>query len=152
MTLPVTLREALPTDQAVIEAVLAVCGLRSEGVLTSDSRYWVAELDTGSVIGVVGLEFSTTAALLRSAGVVPTWRGHGLGTALLQRALIEAGLAGRSIVYLFSTDAGAYWSRQGFVEVPVAEVVAALPIAFQVLHYAELGWLPTEIAWRKDIG
>ena len=53
--------------------------------------------------------------------------------------------------YLFSTDAGAFWARTGFREVPVPELVAALPAAPQVRHYDALGWLPTEVAWRRDL-
>ena len=39
----------------------------------------------------------------------------------------------------------------GFHEVPVPELVAALPAAPQVRHYDALGWLPTEVAWRRDL-
>jgi hypothetical protein len=35
--------------------------------------------------------------------------------------------------------------------VPVSEVVAALPDCPQVNHFDRIGWLPTEIAWRKDL-
>ncbi|MEP7115425.1 MAG: hypothetical protein ABI862_19335 [Ilumatobacteraceae bacterium] len=49
----------------------------------------------------------------------------------------------------FSTDAGAFWSRQGFRKVPVPELVAALPDAPQVRHYEQQGWLPDEVAWCK---
>jgi hypothetical protein len=40
----------------------------------------------------------------------------------------------------------------GFREVPVSELVAALPEAPQVRQYAALGWLSTEVAWRCDVG
>jgi hypothetical protein len=30
-------------------------------------------------------------------------------------------------------------------------LVVALPAAAQALRYAELGWLPTKVAWRLDL-
>ena len=66
-------------------------------------------------------------------------------------AVITAGSGGYGRAYLFSTEAGAFWSRQGFREVPVPELVAALPDAPQVRHYDQQGWLPDEVAWRKDL-
>ena len=39
----------------------------------------------------------------------------------------------------------------GFVEVPVSAVLERLPQVPQVLQFADLGWLPTEFAWRYDI-
>jgi hypothetical protein len=41
--------------------------------------------------------------------------------------------------------------RQGFRQVPVAELVAALTGTFQVLYYDRRGWLPTEVAWRREV-
>ena len=39
----------------------------------------------------------------------------------------------------------------GFHEVPVSELIAVLPDAPQVHRYEMLGWLPTEVAWRRDL-
>jgi hypothetical protein len=69
----------------------------------------------------------------------------------LELESIGARAEDKSFVYLFSTDAGEYWTRQGFYEVPVPELVEALPDAPQVHHYRNIGWLPTEIAWRLEV-
>jgi predicted N-acetyltransferase YhbS len=83
--------------------------------------------------------------------VLLPWRGHGIAAALTQEAVDAAMRGGCRAIYLFSTEAGAYWRRFGFHEVPVSEVVAALPEAPQVRQYAALGWLQTEVAWRRDV-
>jgi predicted N-acetyltransferase YhbS len=82
---------------------------------------------------------------------VVAWRGQGMGEQLTRHLMQAMRVAGYLIFYLFSTGAGGYWTRLGIYEVPVAEVVAALPNAPQVRYYDERGWLPTEIAWRYDL-
>src|SRR5215831_15073597 len=143
-----SIREALGHEASRVIALLTHNHQSAQDVLVPGTRYWVAEDAQGQCIGTVGLD----AGLLRSAGVLPAWRGHGVGTALTQRALASARHAGYGAVYLFSTSAGAYWRRFGFREVPVSELVAALPEAPQVRQYATLGWLSTEVAWRCDVG
>lgn len=146
----ITIRAAIPGDAEAIANLLTECGLSPAGILTPGSEYWLAT-DAAQAVGVVGLEYGRAAALLRSAAVAPPYRGRRIGTTLLEHAELEAAARNVTGLYLFSTGAGAYWQSRGFVEVPVDEVVAMLPDAFQVRHYAELGWLPTEVAWRKAL-
>ncbi len=145
-----TICEAKPEDTERATHVLLANNQSSADVLAPGTRYWLAETDGGQAIGVIGLELGNTAALLRSAGVLADWRSRGVGAALTQTALDEASRANYQFVYLFSTGAGPYWARWGFREVPVAELIAALPDAPQVKQYEELGWLPAEVAWRRD--
>jgi N-acetylglutamate synthase-like GNAT family acetyltransferase len=146
-----TIRESTTADMQALCAILAEAGLSAHAVLAGGTRYWLAERADGELLGVIGLELGAGAVLLRSAAVRTAVRGQGIGAALLRHALREAASAGQGRAYLFSTDAGAYWSRQGFREVPVAELVALLPDAPQVRHYDQQGWLPDEVAWRKDL-
>lgn len=150
MAIGFTIREALPADLEAIGALLRDSGLDPAGVLAAGSRYWVAE-EAGTLLGVVGLEYGPRAVLLRSAAVRSAMRGRGVGAQLFGHAYAAAAADGITAVYCFSTDAGDYWVRHGFREVPVPELCDALPDAFQVHHYQELGWLPTEVAWRKDL-
>jgi len=146
------IREANHTDAERICALLARLGLGAEGVLAPGTHYWLAEDAGDRVVGVVGLEYGAAAVLLRSAAVEPAARRRGVGVALVRQALRSATEAGFGSAYLFSTGAGPYWMKLGFCEAPVSELVAALPDARQVRHYHELGWLPTEVAWRRDLG
>lgn len=143
------IREARSDDQPALEALLALGDLSVYGLLAPESRYWLASGPEG-VLGTVGLEYGPRAVLLRSAVVHPQWRNRGLGAALVRTAL-GAAAAQVPDVYLFSTGAGPYWQRFGFVEVPVSELVDALPNAPQVRYFADKGWLPDEVAWRCPV-
>jgi N-acetylglutamate synthase-like GNAT family acetyltransferase len=54
-------------------------------------------------------------------------------------------------IYLFSTGAGAYWTRIGFKQVTVGELVEKLLNSPQVKLFEKLGWLPGEIAFKYSI-
>lgn len=149
MSVELVIREATLTDAEAICAILTASGLSTHAVLAAGTHYWLAQRADGEITAAIGIEIGARAVLLRSAAVRPDVRGQGIGTALLRRALNEAAATGYRHSYLFSTDAGTYWSRQGFREVPVPELVAALPHAPQVRHYDQEGWLPDEVAWCK---
>jgi amino-acid N-acetyltransferase len=144
------LRIAIQDDLEQLQSILETSGLSTHAILEPNTTYWLAEI-SDTAVGCIGLEWGTRSALLRSAAVLPEHRKHGLGTQLLNTALNGARAEHKSFVYLFSTDAGKYWMRQGFKEVPVPELVEALPDAPQVHHYRDIGWLPTEIAWRLEV-
>jgi N-acetylglutamate synthase-like GNAT family acetyltransferase len=144
-----TLRIATQNDLEVVRDILETSQLSAHGILEPNTTYWLAEINDPA--GCIGLEWGARAALLRSAAVLPDHRGNGIGTRLLETALNGARDRQKRFVYLFSTDAGEYWTHQGFQEVPVPELVKALPDVPQVHHYRDIGWLPTEIAWRFEV-
>ena len=146
-----SIREATQNDLPLLLDLLRQCDLVTEGVLQSGTRYWVAESDVQQLIGLAGLEFGQDAVLLRSVGVHPDFQKRGIGTALVKQTLTMAAKAGVRYAYCFSTDAQTYWAHSGFRKVSVTELVDALPDAPQVIHFARIGWLPTEVAWRKDL-
>jgi N-acetylglutamate synthase-like GNAT family acetyltransferase len=147
----VMLVEPSPNEADRVIGFLQQHDLVTEGVLAPNTRYWFAVNPHGDVVGVIGLELGDGAALLRSAVVAPDYRKHGVGSTLVIQAFSACRASGIYRVYCFSTGAGAYWQRFGFVEVPVSEVVAALPAAPQVVDFERRGWLPKETAWRKDL-
>lgn len=143
-------RRAELTDRALLEKLLAGAGLSRADLLASGSTYWLAECD-GAVVGVAGVEWGTTDALLRSVAVHDDWRNQGCGRRLVSEALNEARRRGCRAVYLFSTGATDYWRRLGFREVAVDEAVAAVPDAPQVAEYRRLGTLCCERAWMRRV-
>ena len=145
----VLIRDATLADRESMGHCLALSSLSPEGVLSAGSSYWVAE--DKQICGVIGIEWGRTAALLRSAAVLPSRQGSGIGSRLVQHACNACAATGRQQIYLFSTGAGTYWQRQGFVTVPVFELVTVLGETFQVRQYARSGWLVTELAWRKTL-
>lgn len=146
----VRLRAAKSTDLSVIHDILTACGLFTASVTLDGSTYWIADLN-GTPVGVIGLEHGRGASLLRSAAVLPHARGMGVGRALAQSALTLATLRGDRAVYLFSSDAGAYWRGFGFTEVPVMELANALPDTPQVQSGLRRGWITEEVAWCKTL-
>jgi N-acetylglutamate synthase-like GNAT family acetyltransferase len=57
----------------------------------------------------------------------------------------------QTAIYCFSTDAGDFWTKMGFHEVPVTELLQMLPHAPQVVQFTALDWLATEVAWRYTV-
>src|SRR3954447_16889968 len=115
------IREATLGDFDSVKHLLEENDLRAEGILQPGTRYWVA-CERSRIIGAIGLELGANCALLRSAVVVRTERGRGLGRDLTDLALKWACENGMHAVYCFSTDAGSYWVARGFEPCPVDTV------------------------------
>ena len=151
--LHIKLRQATtPADLETIRDLILLEGLssvRAHITATLDGcTYWIAELD-GKPGGCIGLEHGQGVSLIRSTAVLPEFRGHGLGRALVLSALTHASLRGDHTVYLFSSEAGDYWKRYGFVPSTAAEVEAALPEAPQVRSGVLRGWIYEEQVWKR---
>lgn len=131
-------------------ALLRYHRLSSEGLDDPAARFWVA-LDGGRVVGLAGLEGTGEAVLLRSVAVSRRRQGRGAGSRLVRDVLRQARGTGARRVYLFSTGAAHFWAVLGFEEVPVSELVAALPTAPMVRLYSDRGWLESEAAWALDL-
>jgi N-acetylglutamate synthase-like GNAT family acetyltransferase/ADP-ribose pyrophosphatase YjhB (NUDIX family) len=145
------IRDAVSADRDEVLKVIDACGLRVEGVLEAGTLYLVASL-CDRIVGAVGVEgYGGECSLLRSLAVLPEVRDRGVGGRLSQAAEAAARRAGARALYAFSTGAGEYFKRRGYCQVPVAELVASLPHAPQVLDYTRIGWLATEVAWRRDL-
>jgi ribosomal protein S18 acetylase RimI-like enzyme len=89
---------------------------------------WVAEADDGRVVGfVLAPRRFAHAAEITFAAVMPERRNHGVGTALVERALAELAADGVTIVEVKTLDASAnyepyvatraFWERRGFVQI-----------------------------------
>ena len=109
----VALREAAAADLPAVLALLERSQLPTAGVAEALPRFVVAE-DRGRVVGAVGLEIYGSSALLRSAAVEESWRGAGVGRALIDRALEIARSERISDVFLLTTTAEHYFPRFGF--------------------------------------
>ncbi|GAA5501829.1 hypothetical protein Dxin01_01568 [Deinococcus xinjiangensis] len=144
----IRLLQAAPEDFDTIKALLTQAGLYTSSVTPEGATYWIAQLD-GVAGGCIGLEHGQGVSLIRSTAVLPEFRGHGLGRALVLSALTHASLRGDHTVYLFSSEAGDYWKRYGFVPSTAAEVEAALPEAPQVRSGVLRGWIHEEQVWKR---
>jgi amino-acid N-acetyltransferase len=71
---------------------------------------------------VAGLEVCCDNALLRSVAVLPEWRSHGLGRALVTRVVSDAESRGIRALYLLTTTAERYFPSFGFRHVTREDV------------------------------
>jgi len=110
----VRLRPARASDLPHVLTLLRAAGLPIEGVTSEALENFVLAEHEGTPIGVVGLEVYREAALLRSAAVEESWRGSGVGRALIDRALAVTQERGIHDVFLLTTTAEDYFPRFGF--------------------------------------
>ena len=109
-----TIRAATPGDIDDVEAALRDSELPLDGLRDQFGEgYAVAEAG-GSVIGVEGIEVHGDDGLLRSAAVVSSWRGRGVGDALTRDRIEWARRHRLRSLYLLTTTAGDYFPRFGF--------------------------------------
>lgn len=109
-----SIRPARPEDLARVERTLSEADLPLDGLAEQfGDSYAIAE--SGSdIIGVEGIEVHGTDGLLRSAAVVASWRGQGVGGALTRDRIEWARRRGLRSLYLLTNTAGEYWPRFGF--------------------------------------
>jgi amino-acid N-acetyltransferase len=110
------IRAARHDDLPAIRALLDVAGLAEGDIGAHVATLLVAE-QQGMVVGAGAIEPLGTACLLRSIVVAPAWRGRGWGERMTRRLLGFAHSIGIGEAYLLTTGAGAFFTRQGFVEV-----------------------------------
>lgn len=105
-----------PGERSDVLALLAACGLPTDGLSDHWGATWVA-VDPGVpgvVLGSVALEFHGDAALLRSLATRSDQRSKGLGQALFEFALARAADRGVESVALLTTTAEPFFARRGF--------------------------------------
>ena len=109
-----TIRPAAIADLSAVETALRDSELPLDGLRDQfGDGYAVAEAN-GQLIGVEGIEVHGGDGLLRSAAVVSTWRGKGVGDALTRDRIEWARRRGLQSLYLLTTTAGEYFPRFGF--------------------------------------
>jgi N-acetylglutamate synthase-like GNAT family acetyltransferase/SAM-dependent methyltransferase len=127
------LRQAMAADLPSVETLLAENGLPTAGVAEHLSSFFVAE--TGSVVGVIGMELSGAAAMLRSLAVAGERRKQGLGNALVDYALAQSRQSGATAAYLLTNTAAGFAARRGFTQIPREDIPADL-LQRSALSYA----------------
>jgi N-acetylglutamate synthase-like GNAT family acetyltransferase len=145
------IRQAQLNDLERVLPFLKMMNLVTIGLFAPNTVCWLAENGENQLIGLAGLELSTTAGLLRNVAVMPEFQRQGIGEMLAWCAFDTCAAFNRRRVYCFGTGAETYWQHLGFRRVSITELVEALPQAPQVVHFERSGWLNNEAAWRKDL-
>jgi GNAT superfamily N-acetyltransferase len=97
---------------------------------------WVATTPRGRIVGFALMKRLGGEAWLDQLSVLAPWQGHGLGSALIERAAAHAGTLGRPALYL-STYLGVPWNapfyeRRGFSALPRADWPPAFRLQFTI--------------------
>jgi amino-acid N-acetyltransferase len=110
------IRVATADELPEVEQLLAAAALTREGLAAcaQGGHLLVARADDGCLMGCVALELFETDALLRSMAVTAGGRRHGLGSALLARALDHARAAGAREAWLLTETAGPFFAARGW--------------------------------------
>ena len=145
------IREANQEDLQALTQLLITADLMPQDVLSPGTMFWLAYDKPGKLAGCAGMEFGETAVLLRNVAILPEFRKQGWGTELVEYVLSYARDQGYKAVYLFSVRSGGYWLKSGFREVPVDELLQAIPAAYQVQHFNRIGKLQNEHAWKRAL-
>jgi predicted N-acetyltransferase YhbS len=121
-------------DLEIVREMLTRAGIMTDGIDWPAGCYIVAYVGDEPV-GVIGVESKIDAALIRSLHVDESTRGRGIGAALIAAARKAAHTRGARHLYLFTKDAGEFFSRLGFEPTDIEGVMSALAGAPQVEHY-----------------
>ncbi|MGP4751498.1 arsenic resistance N-acetyltransferase ArsN2 [Agrobacterium pusense] len=105
-------------------AALRAADLRTDDIEDDGRAFFEAVSGDGQTIGYSGLERCDGDYLLRSVVVLPTYRGHGLGQAIVEATLRNVGSGGD--IFLATTSAKSFFSSIGFSEVPRTKVPVAV--------------------------
>ena len=112
-----TIRAANANDLGAVETALRDSDLPLDGLRDQFGDGYAVAVSDDRVIGVEGIEIHGNDGLLRSAAVISSWRGKGVGDALTRDRIEWARRRGLRSIYLLTTTAGDYFPRFGFATV-----------------------------------
>ena len=113
----ITIEAASPACLGEVLAILSRAELPHDGVEQYLEGFLVARSGSGQIVGCVGLERHGKLGLLRSAAVLPEFRGQQIGNKLVRELLHRAAHNGLTEVTLLTTTAKDYFARKfGFKE------------------------------------
>ena len=109
---------ARSSDLSQIRWLLNLRNLPSEDITPELLASFLVCRDAIGVVGVIGLEYYGTVALLRSLVVADGFEGRGLGGRLMGAATHFARRRGVRWIFLLTTTAEAFFERFGFRRIP----------------------------------
>jgi amino-acid N-acetyltransferase len=101
-----------------VESLLASASLPTSDLSADHMKDFFYVGSATAPLGIVGLQFFGSDALLRSLVVTPANRTHGLGQRLVEHAEQHARERGAATVYLLTTTAAAFFRARGYVVTP----------------------------------
>jgi len=108
----ITIETASAAGLGEVLGILSQAELPHDGVEEYLDGFLVARNGGGQIIGCIGLERHGKLGLLRSAAVLPEFRGQRIGNQLVRELLIRAANNGITEVTLLTTTAKDYFARK----------------------------------------
>jgi len=131
-----------------IQQLLADCGLPSDDKTLSHLQHFlVMKKDDREVVGVVGLEPLSSAALIHSLAVQVSYRRQGLASQLLEGIEDYARTAGYNVLYVAAVQAVDFFSRRGYRTLSEKDLAAFIHSATEL----QIPGLSAEIYLYKDL-
>lgn len=131
MVINAALRSALPDDRARIVALLEHDGLPAADITRDGLCNFIVALDSGEIIGAIGIELHGEHGLLRSLVVAPDWRGRGLGSALVAAVEAKARALGVRSLSLLTGTAAPFFAALGYAAIARSEAPATVQASTQ---------------------
>lgn len=110
----VTISRATAEDRKAVSNLLDSVQLPTAGVAEHFDNFFVAKDAEGHLVGTIGLERYNIVGLLRSAAVVPSGQGTGVGSKLTKILIEFAKAEGLKELVLFTPSARDFFARFGF--------------------------------------
>ena len=114
--------KAQSEDLRRVLAVLKECGLPAGSLGADDMQRFLVARSGRCVVGAAGMVNLGSVAVGHSLGVVPGFRGMGLGRQLAVGLLDWSASQGLSSIYLFTCQAEFYFRAMGFTVIATEEV------------------------------
>lgn len=111
-----TVQPAAPDDLDAVRDLLRTVALPHEDLTPAHLTDFLVARDGEALGGIVGLELSGDAALLRSLAVVPERRNEGVGADLVDAVEERARQQEIHTLYLLTTTAADYFQARGYTQ------------------------------------
>ena len=105
---------AHPGDKPIVQQLLAACALPFEDITPAHLQHFLVVPYQTNLVGVIGLELLGSFALLRSLAVHIDFRGQKIASQLTKRAEAYAQSHEVKSLYLLTTTAEGFFTKQGY--------------------------------------
>ena len=143
------IRQAHEQDLKSLQLFLIENKLRPSIVINENSLYYYIQIDE-KIIGTIGAEFYQHYALIRAAAIAQEWRKQGIAQKLFEKLTADLEKKGIKHFYLFSRQASEFWTKMGFTQCTIQEVVNVLSDTPQVKEFIADKTIWTDVAWYKS--
>ena len=139
------IEQAQPYRDKIIMLLTAVNLAIADLPETMDN--FIAAIQDGILVGVIGLEVYGNYGLIRSLAVNPKYRRSGIADKLLTHLENVSTQTGLSDLYLFTETAAAYFKQKNYITITRNNVPKAVRQASQFSHVCPL----TAIVMKKKL-